>query len=267
MSNTKIFRDYQINSVTANANNTVKRTIKNFNIAEATIDTVEIDVSDYIPTNETFTVDFSERDYGGSFYSSNLDIKIGSRTIYNFDSDGSHPNVIRKEDIGDVLKSLSLKGNKNAKLDQDGDYIGTEKNEVHVFGEGNQTIYAYGGNDWIDGGEGDDYIHGGEGDDLILGNDGRDYLAGSQGNDTLIGGAGSDKFAFFNYDNFGEKDTILDFSSNDGDKIRIDRESYGFGANLVKFEPETGDLFVGHRTIATLENYDNFSVNRDIEFV
>ena len=62
-------------------------------------------------------------------------------------------------------------------------------------------------------------LTGGDGGDMLTGNARANILEGGAGNDTLTGGAGADVFVF------GEQtsatDTIMDFSSSQGDKIDI----------------------------------------------
>jgi len=73
------------------------------------------------------------------------------------------------------------------------------------------------------GGRGDDVITGGNGNDTLDGGAGNDVLAGNGGNDVLFGRAGAD---VFNFDKTylqptGGIDTIADFSSAQGDKIKV----------------------------------------------
>jgi Ca2+-binding RTX toxin-like protein len=113
-------------------------------------------------------------------------------------------------------------------------------------GFGNDTIYGGAGNDTIFGGGGADYLHGGEGNDFLDGGQGRDTLIGGAGNDTLTGGAGADLFVL---ENLGGVDTITDFDSEEGDKIRI--TGFGAGANVTF---ENGSLFVDGVEIAKFTN-------------
>ena len=90
---------------------------------------------------------------------------------------------------------------------------------------GRDTITGTEAADTIDGGNGHDHLIGGSGDDLLLGGRGNDQLHGGndadvldggRDDDLLTGGAGADQFVLSG--NF-ERDTILDFSIADGDRI------------------------------------------------
>nr|MBD2214391.1 calcium-binding protein [Nostoc linckia FACHB-104] len=108
---------------------------------------------------------------------------------------------------------------------------GTSKNDSLEGGIGNDTIL---------GGAGDDSINGGGGNDSLDGGAGNDILIGGLGNDTLIGGNGTDRFSF-NNGNQGI-DIIIDFLSNQGDKISV--SASGFGGGLVAGGTITTDQFV-----------------------
>jgi Ca2+-binding RTX toxin-like protein len=73
------------------------------------------------------------------------------------------------------------------------------------------------------GGRGDDVITGGGGNDTLAGGAGNDILSGGGGNDVLLGGTGSDVFLFDKtyLQPPGGIDTIGDFSSAQGDKIKL----------------------------------------------
>jgi len=73
-------------------------------------------------------------------------------------------------------------------------------------------------NNKLTGGAGGDVLHGDGGVDQIIGGDGDDHIWGDAGNDKLTGGTGADTFHFANGSG---RDTILDFSVSDGDKIEV----------------------------------------------
>jgi Ca2+-binding RTX toxin-like protein len=98
---------------------------------------------------------------------------------------------------------------------------GTEDANTMTLGGGNDFAQGFGGNDTIYGGKGDDYIDGMAGDD---------YLAGGAGNDILTGGSGADRFLIENVEGI---DTITDFSPTLGDKIILDRASFGIAASAT----------------------------------
>lgn len=121
-----------------------------------------------------------------------------------------------------------------------------------AFGRaGNDVLGGGGGTDVLKGAEGDDDISGGTGDDELFGNEGKDILRGDAGTDVLIGGQGKDKlfggadadtFVFrFKGDSGVKKalrDTIRDFSSDEGDKIDL---SFKKGLSFIGKDGFSGD--------------------------
>ena len=88
----------------------------------------------------------------------------------------------------------------------------------HIYGDdGNDALTGGDGDDRLDGGAGEDTLYGDDGDDRLDGGDGDDTLSGGAGTDTLTGGAGADIFMLGS-----DSDTVVDFTPNDGDKIRMD---------------------------------------------
>jgi Ca2+-binding RTX toxin-like protein len=79
------------------------------------------------------------------------------------------------------------------------------------------------GNDVLNGCGGDDELYGESGNDRLVGADGDDMLDGGAGADRLIGGAGADKFVFAMAGDSAPnaRDTIVDFSQGDGDRIDL----------------------------------------------
>ncbi|MEO9877359.1 MAG: calcium-binding protein [Anderseniella sp.] len=67
--------------------------------------------------------------------------------------------------------------------------------------------------DTLEGGDGVDFMSGRGGRDILNGGDGNDFLNGGRGRDIMTGGDGADWFVF------GRRDTITDFSIEDGDTI------------------------------------------------
>ena len=107
--------------------------------------------------------------------------------------------------------------------------IGDAGNDRIFTGEGSDVIFGDGDNDRIFSGAGADILFGGTGNDLLSGEDGDDILIGDAGFDNLFGGAGADVFII----NVGtEKDTIRDFSAEEGDTIDVT----GFGEAFDTFE-------------------------------
>lgn len=73
------------------------------------------------------------------------------------------------------------------------------------------------------GGAQNDRLFGGADGDSLLGGDGNDTLIGDAGDDRLWGGAGSDRFVFTGASG---SDSIRDFSSQDGDRVVLDRAAF-----------------------------------------
>lgn len=67
-------------------------------------------------------------------------------------------------------------------------------------------------------------ITGGNGNDTLAGAGGNDIINGGAGADVLIGGMGADRFVFSGLDSFGVGtfDRIADFTTSQGDRIRLD---------------------------------------------
>jgi Ca2+-binding RTX toxin-like protein len=115
-----------------------------------------------------------------------------------------------------------------------GNVTGTKGADT-VFGDGNsQKIDGGGGADFLAGGNGKDTLIGGSGNDKLIGGKGNDQLVGGVGNDALvggngadklIGGAGADAFVFSSTKDSTSvstgRDTIVDFSRSQGDKIDL----------------------------------------------
>ena len=108
--------------------------------------------------------------------------------------------VIREDLDGDgVDENLTYMG---------GDHIvigGTDKDNVLIAGEGDDTVWGDGGHDRIEGGKGVDHLFGGDGDDIITdsgtdsgaadvihGDAGNDVINGGNGLDLIFGGSGQD---------------------------------------------------------------------------
>ncbi len=106
-----------------------------------------------------------------------------------------------------------------------------------------------------------DFFHGRAGDDIFFGGKGNDVFKGGAGDDIFFGGEGSDRFVF--NVNTGV-DKVLDFSSAEGDQIRIDASVYGIGTHpiflsMLRFTNDT--ISIKNQDIVSLENYDSFNVN------
>lgn len=116
--------------------------------------------------------------------------------------------------------------------------------------------YVLRDDDTITGGTRADTLYGYGGSDTINGGAGRDILVGGEDKDSLTGGAGADKFTYWSDEDSGrriaDRDTILDFSHADGDKIdlkAIDADEHTDAVNekfsfVSAFSGEAGELLV-----------------------
>ena len=106
---------------------------------------------------------------------------------------------------------------------QDNDTLnGGLGNDTLYGGQGDDALYGNQGDDTLVGGLGNDQMFGGQGNDTLNGADGTDVLVGGLGTNVLTGGAGADSFVM----NAQGRDSILDFTQRDGD--RIDLRPVGF---------------------------------------
>jgi Ca2+-binding RTX toxin-like protein len=89
--------------------------------------------------------------------------------------------------------------------------------------DGANLLNGTNGADLVQGLEGDDRVYGWGGDDRLEGGAGDDLVRGHGGADVLLGGAGADRFIYGAAGDSGAAamDTILDFSSSQGDKIDL----------------------------------------------
>ena len=122
-------------------------------------------------------------------------------------------------------------------------YYGENTNDTITGTTGSDTLYGGGGDDTIVAGEGDDFLVGdagadsidaGAGDDLI--SEGRAYVYSDGAVDIMKGGAGADTFRFQigppgQGGNLNAIDHIVDFSSAEGDRLDLQRDS--FNGNFV----------------------------------
>jgi len=114
---------------------------------------------------------------------------------------------------------------------------GGSDNDFLDGGAGNDELYGESGHDFLLGQAGDDSLYGGGGSDILDGGTGDDTLNGGEGNDTLIGGSGKDTFVF-DATGTDNRDTILDYSLNDGDLLDLSALLdfyFNHGANVSDF--------------------------------
>nr|WP_314085243.1 calcium-binding protein [uncultured Shinella sp.] len=210
----------------------------------------------------------------------------GSDELYG----GQHDDVLDAGDDNDFLDGGEGTDRLDGGLGDDALYggdgddtnveitVGTSSN---VFTAG---LYGGAGNDYLDGGRGNDYLDGGSENDILLGGEGNDRLIGGDGVDKLYGGTGNDKltgnggadalYGGENADYFifqyvsqstvaaGGRDTIFDFSKDEGDKIDfksidantgvagnqafvlIGSNAFSSSAGELRFAKSLGDTFV-----------------------
>ncbi len=103
---------------------------------------------------------------------------------------------------------------------------GNEGLDTVSGGAGSDTVYGGKDGDVAYGNLGEDAISGNLGDDTLYGGQGGDTLHGGAGDDQLIGGLGADRYVFTGTDG---ADTILGFSSADGDVLEIAADINGTG--------------------------------------
>ncbi|MEM7553924.1 MAG: calcium-binding protein [Cyanobacteria bacterium P01_A01_bin.84] len=161
------------------------------------------------------------------------------------------------------------------------DLYGNQGNDSLYGRVGDDKLYGQAGNDYLYGQQGNDKLDGGTGDDYLSGGSGDDELYGASGEDTLRGGSGADDF-IFKYKNHG-LDTIKDFKWTEGDKIVIDKSTFGATSNsqflynsstgTLSFNPGNGSLdsLANENPITTFAIIENkpagFSTNLDIVLV
>jgi len=86
----------------------------------------------------------------------------------------------------------------------DGNFVGTDADEVFVGTNAANFIFGEGGNDTLSGLGGADAVSGGDGNDILDGGTGDDYLSGGAGDDLVDGGLGADMM-----DNDAGNDTFV----------------------------------------------------------
>jgi len=105
--------------------------------------------------------------------------------------------------------------------------IGSAHNDLIIGSSAANMLEGGTGADTLKGGGGNDNLKGLGGNDQIEGGGGADQVRGAAGSDTLTGGAAADKFYFDTALNAStNKDTILDFSHSQADKIVLDNDIF-----------------------------------------
>lgn len=100
--------------------------------------------------------------------------------------------------------------------DVSGGVVGTRFDDHMIGGKGHDFFSGGRGKDVLQGGGGNDKLLGGHGDDNIAGGAQGDQIQGGTGNDLLRGGDRFGKFGPDASDNFGQRDTFVFESVNNG---------------------------------------------------
>ncbi|MHC5597554.1 MAG: calcium-binding protein, partial [Nostoc sp.] len=135
-------------------------------------------------------------------------------------------NIADSFDILDANSTQTSIFNKNTVT-----FLNDLNNNITGFDYSDDVINGQGGNDKIDGLSGNDYLRGGIGNDTLIGGAGNDTLVGGAGNDVLTGGVGADRFLYNTSAAFASSaigvDSISDFNKSQGDKIVLDKTTFG----------------------------------------
>ncbi|HEX2802634.1 MAG TPA: calcium-binding protein [Sphingomicrobium sp.] len=103
--------------------------------------------------------------------------------------------------------------------------LGDHVEKLTMTGSANLWAYGNGGDNVLSGNGGANKLYGLSGDDTLRGRAGNDLLEGGAGRDVLFGESGADTFVFNDGDFAGMTsstcDQVKDFSSADGDRIRL----------------------------------------------
>lgn len=104
-------------------------------------------------------------------------------------------------------------------------FAGSNAKDRLIGSQRQDFLHGNGGRDDLTGLGGDDVLNGGAGDDRLSGGSGNDRLDGGAGSDRMAGGQGADTFNL----RFGEidGDNIVDFSSQEGDRLTISGNGTG----------------------------------------
>jgi Ca2+-binding RTX toxin-like protein len=159
------------------------------------------DIAQYLATSPVLISLSADFNYNGIIYLSGSNgndvIYSGYNIRYSIDAGAGNDSII--------ATSSNVANFINGGLGDD-DISGSLYNDTILGGDGNDTIYTFGGGGITDGGAGndiiyttshsgvsDDYASGGDGADVLIAQGtGRDYLFGDAGNDTIFGALGDD---------------------------------------------------------------------------
>lgn len=115
---------------------------------------------------------------------------------------------------------------------------------LEIVGAGEHDITGSAYDDEIHAGSGGGTIDAGAGNDAIYGSNGNDLIIGGSGSDTMSGGAGADTFAWdaLTAEYNGDCDKILDFSMQEGDKLRFADLINDPGSLAIQASVDAGNL-------------------------
>ncbi|MDJ0678842.1 MAG: M10 family metallopeptidase [Xenococcaceae cyanobacterium MO_167.B52] len=200
--------------------------------------------------------------YGGT---GNDSLYGGGHNDYHDGGDGN--DLIAGWNGNDTL----IGGNGNDSLYGDGDH------DILNGGDGYDTLIGGNGNDELIGGVKDDLLVGGSGDDLLIGSNPNMWNSGASEFDNLIGDAGADIFVLGDsheayYLGLASAE-ILDFNSNEGDKIRVYGSASNYSLSYTQMgddvNPTPLDTAISYQgdVIGVVHNTTNVFMSRDFIFV
>ncbi len=117
-------------------------------------------------------------------------------------------------------------------------------------GGGGTTLNGSANADYIDGNGGNDTINGLGGSDILEGGTGNDTLDGGSGADVLYGGTGADTFMLAATD---AVDSIVDFTTGDGDVLDISNILVGWNAGTDDIDDYLQFQTVGGNTVVRVD--------------
>ena len=169
------------------------------------------------------------------------DVPEGKITLASSDNDET------PSDDADDAEPVTLITIGSIRVLADNDFLyGNDGDDTLYGGAREDTLYGGNDDDTLYGGAGNDTLYGGVGDDTLYGGSGKDFLEGEGGIDVLYGGADKDTF-FVDIDDVGAGDTdiIVDFNTEDGDrlKLRLDVEGTFDASSLEKLATTSGLRF------------------------
>ncbi|NET68148.1 MAG: protease [Moorea sp. SIO1G6] len=217
----------------------------------------------------------NDRIYGNSA-NNQLRGNSGNDTLYGYGGNdtldgGNGDDLLYLGDGNDYVNITSL-GNDTFYGGNGNDSIyGYTGNERYYGDAGNDTLKGYSGDDTIIGGANSDILLGGSGDDVLTGSNPSVFYSGMGEFDNLTGNAGADIFVLGDsyeayYRGLGSAN-ILDFNSNEGDRIRV----FGSASSYSLSYSGTGllDTTISYQgdAIGIVHDTTNVSISRDFIFV